>query len=79
MDDLVFYTEEQERRARELVAAMTKPMYVMRFANAKRNGGRTPLGRGAEHTYAKAIRDIDDIIVQLGGRKLPLAEEYRRT
>jgi hypothetical protein len=65
MADPILYTAEQEARARELVAALTKPTYVLRMAMAKRNGGRTPLGRSAEHSYAKAIRDIDNIIDEL--------------
>jgi hypothetical protein len=64
MAELIFYTAEQEERARKLIADLEKPTFVFRMARAKLEN-RGPLGRSAQHSYARAIRDINKVIEEI--------------
>lgn len=65
---LAHQREASERTARveKVIQELTKPLYVWRMARAKVfRVGR--LGRGAQTTYYRAVKEIDDILKKAYG------------
>lgn len=59
---------DRTERVRRTIERLTKPMFVYRMARAQVNA-KGPRGRGAQTTFFKVVKEIDDILKEEYGGK----------